>query len=81
MPATKHAFPCGHRGYGQFCHRCFQAKGFEEEAAKIGPDEALLREESKYMDGRDTTLGTEKIIRWRKLKSEATRLRERTVNR
>lgn len=30
MPATKKTFPCGHRGFGRFCHRCASA------AAEVG---------------------------------------------
>lgn len=26
MPRRKKKFPCGHLGYGQFCHRCAQQK-------------------------------------------------------
>lgn len=37
MPATKQPFPCGHKGYGQFCHRCFQAKELERLADLIDP--------------------------------------------
>ena len=37
-------FSCGHKGWGQFCHRCAQAKDLERwaEAKEADPDRIAL---------------------------------------
>jgi hypothetical protein len=34
MPRRKKTFACGHKGYGQKCHRCAQLKAAQEEAVR-----------------------------------------------
>lgn len=34
MPRRKKTFPCGHKGYGQKCHRCAQDKAAQEQAVR-----------------------------------------------
>ncbi|MGL5083869.1 MAG: DUF7682 family zinc-binding protein [Microcoleaceae cyanobacterium] len=31
MPRRKRTFPCGHKGYGQVCHRCIQVQSHEQQ--------------------------------------------------
>lgn len=31
MPRRKRTFPCGHKGYGQICHRCIQVQSHEHQ--------------------------------------------------
>jgi hypothetical protein len=39
MPATRNRFNCGHRGFGEYCHRCEQADVFEAKAKTLKGDE------------------------------------------
>ncbi len=34
MPRRKKTFPCGHKGYGQVCHRCAQDQEAQEQAVR-----------------------------------------------
>lgn len=34
MPRRKKTFACGHKGYGQICHRCAQLKAAQDEAIR-----------------------------------------------
>lgn len=42
MPKRRKTFPCGHRGFGQFCHTCAQ-----EEAQRQAEAEARAQEKEK----------------------------------
>ena len=38
MTRRKKTFPCGHKGFGQICHRCVQAKTIFEQKQKLKRD-------------------------------------------
>jgi len=38
MARRKKAFPCGHKGFGQICHRCVQANTVLERKKKLKQD-------------------------------------------
>ena len=38
MTRRKKTFPCGHKGFGQICHRCVQAKAVEDRHKKLRQD-------------------------------------------
>ncbi len=38
MTRRKKTFPCGHKGFGQVCHRCVQARAIFEQKQKLKRD-------------------------------------------
>ena len=38
MARRKKAFPCGHKGFGQICHRCVQARAIFDQKKKTRRD-------------------------------------------
>jgi len=47
MVPPKRLFPCGHRGKGQYCHRCQQEK---EERARRERELSARRQEREYLE-------------------------------
>lgn len=38
MTRRKKTFPCGHKGFGQICHRCVQAQAVDDRHKKLRQD-------------------------------------------
>jgi hypothetical protein len=52
MPGHKKTFPCGHRGYGQYCHRCMQEikQEIEEEKKERERRRRRIEWQKKFAD-------------------------------
>ncbi len=59
MAATKKRFSCGHKGYGEYCHRCAQAEALEQKAnslkASQTPSEGDKKGKGKKATSEDVT--------------------------
>lgn len=69
MAATKKRFSCGHKGYGEHCHRCAQAEALEQKAnalkASQAPVETDKKGKSKKTQSEDVTALIEEAKRLR----------------
>lgn len=69
MAATKKRFSCGHKGYGEHCHRCAQAEALEQKAnalkASQPPSEGDKKGKSKKAPSEEATALLEEAKRLR----------------
>lgn len=53
MPRRKKTFACGHKGYGQKCHRCAQAKALKDMVVRSLEEKRLQKMEWESTFDRD----------------------------
>lgn len=58
MPVKRKSHPCGHRGFGTFCHRCAQADALLLAAkTKNGKEKQKLEHEAKRLKAKAGSVG------------------------
>ena len=67
---SKKRFPCGHKGFGQFCHRCQRAEVIE----------ALLEAKEPLITDKKKASGKPRKWKPEEMRAEAKRLREEGIN-